>query len=267
MMIRGVPVPVRSLRRFISDYLRFELQALEPSPLQIEPFLHLLFFSCARDFLPLCLSLRSARRLEPKLIKTTMVYVDDKDPFSDEQRAELKSLAPNLSFGISKGFAWASMGTLETELNAFALVAKRAAPGDYIVKVDSDILFFSTRKMLLLARLNYEFIGDGHHEGYRYSQGGLYFIREDLARNLAFKRVETQVKAIVSKLGDMSEDMVVYNLVKDMRKRILLTNLMLFPREYEGVRSFSGIIGKLFIAIHFVKRKHEMGSYLRRFEQ
>ena len=264
MMILGVPVPLRSIHRFVADLLKVELWSRRQNPARIGPFLHLVFFSCARDFEPLCLAFRSIRRLRPQLVKSAIVYVDDKDPFDDEQRSLLQTRMPGLSFGESHGFAWASMGTLETELDAFAAVGQRAEPGDFVVKVDSDILFFSARKLALFPALSYDFIGDGHHEGYRYSQGGLYLIRADLARQLAYEKVETRLKAIVDRLGGTSEDLVVYNLVKELEKRILLTNLMLFPGEYERARLTGGILGKLFVAIHFVRRKHEMGHYLSR---
>lgn len=188
------------------------------------------------------------------------VVVDSKGPFNEEQQSELKEIVPNLQFLELGQIDWASIHTLKTELQAFAIAASRAKPIDFIAKVDSDILFFSSIKLEEVGVCAADFVGDGHYSNYEYAQGGLYLLRAPLAEKLQTVS-EQELAQTIAECRTHAEDQVVSALVRRRTKNIWLTRLMLFPNEFDKANLDGAWVRQEFSAIHLVHQKSDMPRY------
>jgi hypothetical protein len=209
------------------------------------------------------MSLKSLQSLHCDRIAMVYIVVDSKEPFGIEQQASLKEVVPNLQFLELGPVDWASLHTLKTEIQAFAIAASRAQPVDFIAKVDSDILFFSSTKLEEIGICRADFVGDGHTSGYRYAQGGLYLLRVPLAKQL--KTVtEQELEQTIAAYGTPAEDLVMTALVRRRTRNIWLTRLMLFPDEVAKANLNRRWVRQEFSAMHFVHRKSDMPTFASR---
>ncbi|CAN0601570.1 unnamed protein product, partial [Ectocarpus sp. 12 AP-2014] len=133
-----------------------------------ESKLHLVYFSYREDFEYLAISLRSLSRLSDVGIASLTIVEDVRLPFTDLMRSELTAIFPELNFSRLGKIDWASVDTLQTELTAFYEASLDAGPDDFIVKVDSDVLFLSSGLINLIRRSSFNFVGDGHYCDYQY---------------------------------------------------------------------------------------------------
>lgn len=209
----------------------------------------------------LTLSLKSLRLLRDDMVGMVFIVVDSKGPFNVEQQSELKSIVPNLQFLELGQIDWASIHTLKTELQAFGIAASQAQTIDFIAKVDSDILFFSSTKLEEVSVCAADFIGDGHYSKYNYAQGGLYLLRAPLAENLSASVTELELEQTIAQCRTHAEDQVVSALVRRRTNKIWLTRLMLFPNEFNRANLVGHWVCLEFSAIHFVHQKTEMPRY------
>lgn len=261
MIIFGCPIGIRHIARIAGDQVRRLAHRLRPNP---AARIHFVYFSCARDMALLTLSLTSLKFLSGDQVGNVYVVVDSKGPFSQEQKSELERIIPSLEFLELGQIDWASLYTLKTELKAFSIAARQAQPIDFIAKVDSDILFFSSLKLDEIRICAADFVGDGHYSNYKYAQGGLYLLRAPLAERLETV-TEPELEQAISECHTNAEDQVVSALVRQRTKSIWLTRLMLFPNEYDKANLNGRFVRREFSAIHFVHRKEDMPRYAGRF--
>lgn len=262
MFVLGCPIGLRHLPHIVKDqFLRLGHYRSQETPAQI----HLIYFSCARDFGLLTLSLKSLRSLALDNLGSVYIVVDSKSPFSTDQEAHLKRGMQKVEFLHLGPIDWASLDTLRTELKAFGIAASAAQPRDFLAKVDSDVLFFSNRKLLEISLCRSDFIGDGHYSRYQYAQGGIYFIRRDLARKLATSVTDHELHAKVRMVHTQAEDQVITALVRERTSSIWLTRVMLFPDEFRRTDFERGWVKDEFSALHFVHEKKAMQHYAERF--
>ena len=262
MFLFGCPIGIRHITRIAGDQVRRLGHRLFPNP---AARIHFVYFSCARDVALLTLSLKSLKFLHSDQVGTTYVVVDSKGPFSLEQKTKLTKIIPSLEFLELGQIDWASVVTLKTELQAFAIAARRAQPIDFIAKVDSDILFFSSLKLDEVSICAADFVGDGHYSNYEYAQGGLYLLRAPLAEMLEESVTEQELEHTIAQCRTHAEDQVVSALVRQRTRSVWLTRLMLFPNEYEDANLNGRFVRSEFSAIHFVHRKEDMPGYADRF--
>lgn len=260
MIIFGCPVGVRHLAHIACDQIRRIWHRFRPGP---AGKIHFVYFSCARDIELLRLSLKSLIELQTKQLGTVFVVGDSKGPFSLEQQSELKGIVPNLQFLELGQIDWASIHTLKTEFQAFAIAASQAQPIDFIAKVDSDILFFSNIKLEEVGVCTADFVGDGHYSNYEYAQGGLYLLRTPLAEQLQ-NVTEQELMQTITECQTHAEDQVVSALVRRRTPNIWLTRLMLFPNEFDKANLGGRWVRQEFSAIHFVHQKSDMPKYSAR---
>lgn len=255
MFLFGHPIGVRHLVHIASDQMRRLLKIRRAKrPGQI----HFVYFSCARDIALLKLSLSSLVKLKFSQLGAVYVVVDRKGQFNDLQKDELISICPVLHFLDLGNIDWASVETLSTELQAFDIVSAAADRDDFIAKVDSDILFFSAAKLKEVSFAVEDFVGDGHYSRYEYAQGGLYFVRASLARQLYSSTSDAHLKKTIKRCRTHAEDQIVSALINEQTKSIWLTRLMLFPNEYEKSNINAHWVRQEFSAIHFVHKKSDM---------
>ena len=225
--------------------------------------IHVIYFSYVNDIEMLKLSLASLMKLDEGILGNVNLVVDSKGPFSRAQEQELEEIVPSIKFHHLGRIDWASIDTLKTELKAFEIVSKTVSTDDYIAKVDSDILFYSSEKLKEILCSNALFVGDGHYSNYKYAQGGLYLMRRRLAEHISYTKQPELLEAI-NKCGSISEDRVISALVQKSTDKIWLTRLMLFPDEYSKANLSGYWVKKEFCSLHFVKNKKDMPEYAKR---
>lgn len=261
MIIFGCPFNLRYFAQIGRDRIRRIIHTFRPAP---AGKIHFIYFSYCKDFPLLALSIRSLSLLKSSSIGKIFIVVDLKGPFTSEQIIALQTVIPDVTFLSLGKIDWASIETLQTEISAFAIVASKAKPLDFIAKVDSDILFFDKTRLDEISVCREDFIGDGHYSEYKYAQGGLYFLRAPFASRLcATSNIDVLAEAI-QRCGTNAEDQVISELARDHTKKIWLLRIMLFPNEYERTNLSKLCVRNEFSAIHFVHRKSDMMIYARK---
>jgi len=263
MHVFGCPVGIRHVHHILRDQV---LRFLSIFSNRQRGGVHFVYFSCARDFELISYSLKSLRCLPSDLVKSVLIVMDAKAPFSSEQQAMLKQHCAVCRFENLGNIDWASLDTLKTEIRAFAVAAAEASENDWVAKIDSDVLFFGHQKIKEIATCAFDFVGDGHYSDYSYAQGGLYFLRTPLARSLTSSVSEQELLNTISDLGKNSEDRVMSSLVRRRTENRWLTRIMLFPDELKKADFSGSWLRKEFCCIHFVKGKEQMKDYAMKLE-
>ena len=163
---------------------------------------HLVYFSCGAHTAYLELSLRSLARLHSPRLGRVYVGEDPEDPIRPADRQRLEALGLSLEFDRWGKVTGYGETTVRSQLAAFGAVAAGAAAGDWIGKVDSDVLFIDDAIFGGLAHDAADLVG--HRERYgtmTYAQGGCYFVRAGSVARLGLASLEAAtVRAVMSDL-------------------------------------------------------------------
>ena len=260
MILFNIPIKVSHIPIIITDWLRNS--NMRQSSIHKDAKFSFVYFSYQPDFPYLSVSLKSlAAAVDPELIRNVVLFVDQKAPFSDEEREYMNKLCPKLIFETVTNFSWASTETTLAEIESFKKVTELTEKYDFIVKVDSDIVWFRNKKLPRLLRSKYQAVGDGHHLNYEYAQGGLYMIRQHIVKAVFDNITPEIIKRCEEQCGTAGEDMVLSTLLDNRKSPFYLTRLMLFPDEYRLVSGINRCIRWEFCAAHFVKDKDSMAKF------
>lgn len=261
MIICNIPIKAAQTLTIVSDWFRRYLTS--PSGTNSNAQVGLVYFSYEPDFEFLRLSILSATRfLDQQRIKSIHIFIDQKKPFTEIQENTLFELNNKIVFEPIFNFSWASTDTTEAELKAFSIVSNTLCDEDMIAKVDSDILFMPSQRLEEILCSDTDAVGDGHHVGYQYAQGGLYFIRNNVFKKAFNKIIREKIIAAENEVDNKGEDIVISQLLLNAGYPFYLSRFMLFPDEYSLIKHFSHLLQKEFFALHFVKDKQKMSSYL-----
>ncbi|WP_262793199.1 hypothetical protein [Catenovulum sp. 2E275] len=200
------------------------------------------------------------------LIADIYVFIDQKAPLTKEQENSLIQIYPNIKFYPVENFAWASIETTMTEVNSFLKVANESEPENYLVKVDSDILFLKGSKLARISISGLDTIGDYRHTEGQYYQGGLYFIKHKVIKQCFNHATADDFKQIAKQWkGNFAEDLAISQRLIDQGIKTNSTRLMLFPNEYQNLKHANKMVRWEFAALHFVKDKQNMQHYFDSF--
>jgi len=176
----------------------------------ISPLVHFLYFSCGAHVPYLRLSLQSLARVRGTYLGGVFIGMDPDDPISSADRASLEKLGLPVKFGEWGKVTGYGEVTVLSELAAFRDVAARVAEGDWIAKVDSDVLFLSDWIFHHVGQQDRDLIG--HKEQawgtFAYSQGGCYFLRAGFVSKLAAvgrDEVHTAADTLLHEFHDVAE--------------------------------------------------------------
>ncbi|AFS38151.1 hypothetical protein [Alteromonas macleodii] len=259
MLIFNVPIKASDSFRIVADWI--SNLVIKPVKKNANAKFHFVYFSYKPDFDYLNLSIQSlVNHIDSEKIGSVNLFVDQKAPFNTNQIDKLKKICPKLAIHRVYEFAWASTETTMAEITSFLKVCENAEEHDFIVKVDSDILFFRNKRLSRMLTSKYDAVGDGHHLQYKYAQGGLYMIRAAVIRDV-FNTIEKKhVKEVELHCGTKGEDRVISTLLAQAESPFYLTRLMLFPDEYKIMKKLPKLVRWEFCAKHFVKDKHNMSK-------
>lgn len=257
MFILNTPIPVKNILPTLSDWIKCLKLNRDELPLENRQ-LRFVYFSYNPDFNYLKLSIKSLINsgLSPYVGSVT-VFEDQSAPFEQSQRDELTALLDSVEVKPVDHIDWASKESTFNEISSFRQVLEDANHDDLLIKVDSDILFLPSKKLVGLLFSNIQACGDGHSEGYKFMQGGLYCMRANLAENIFKSITLDEVCAISDELKTDAEDRIITRIFARLSD-VTFTRLMLFPSEYQQMRKLSAFNLWDFQAAHFVKDKDMM---------
>lgn len=260
MIIKGIPIGFKCVHIAVFHWLRDIFYLKDKKSDQAK--LHFVYFSYKPDFSYLVLSIKSLIT-NVNHIGSVNVFIDQKAPFDNDEITELKNLSSLIKFHKITNFAWASPSSTLAEFNAFSIIANESNHGDYIVKVDSDILFFRSSKLNKIRQSGLDAVGDGHWDGYEFMQGGLYFIKTEVVekylRPITIDVLNTVIEEQLG--GNSGEDRCVSQILKNQGIDIYFTHLMLFPSEYQKLTYLNNFCRWDFAAMHFIRDKDRMIEY------
>lgn len=260
MIIFNTPFRVRHFAKTISDWIRTFY--IKENEINNNGKFIFVYFSYKPDYEYLILSLKSLlKSFDTKHIKSINIFIDQKSPFEEWQDEYIKSMDSKISLLEVNHFSWSSRESTIEELKCFYRVTKISNNEDMLVKVDSDILFFSSSKMNKILKSGILAAGDGHYENYKFAQGGLYLIRSVLIKNYLAKMDDKVLDEIIRENGSPAEDRAISKALEKNKTPFQFTRLMLFPSEYGKLRKLSRFNKFDFCAAHFVKDKENMSVF------
>lgn len=260
MILFNTPIRIKYLHRTFSDW--FNMLLLRENRDNRLAKLHFVYFSYSPDFNYLMLSLRSlVRNFDSSVIAAVNIFVDNKAPFNEEQIFHLSCVCNKIKFHSVTNFCWASKESTLAELRCFESVLNDMQYSDVLVKTDSDILFFSSYKMGKILKSGLGAAGDGHVEGYKFAQGGLYMLRKNVIEEYLSELTDQYINNIVDDIGSPAEDRVISKILENNRAAFFYTRLMLFPWEYNKLSKITRFNKFDFCAAHFVKDKDRMSYF------
>jgi len=266
MLISNVPIKASHIHIILFDWLKnlFMFSSLKHKNAKF----NFVYFSYQPDFEFLYLSIKSLVDTQGQNdLRNIYVFVDQKAPFNDNELNQLKTLSNVITFLPVYNFSWASTATTMAEISSFQQVMIHAEIDDFIVKVDSDIVFFKNSKLTRLLTSKHLVIGDGHHLDYKYAQGGLYMFRKHVGERILCDVDEKTIIACEKQCDNKGEDKVLSTLFSNGNFPFYLTRLMLFPDEYSQIRKLNRFLRWEFCCGHFVKDKDNMKTINKIFNE
>lgn len=220
--------------------------------------IHLVYFSCSKHFKYLSVSLRSLKNIDRKYLGNIYLYIDRTDPLRPEQLEEVAKLPFSVEVmetGPIKGWG---VDMVSMELGAYGEVSKRSGIGDYVAKVDSDVLFVSDEIFKYVVRSKMDLVGDGPYVNYAYAQGGMYFLSKLVAEKISSCEREDVEEFMLDELNTTAEDIAITALVRRYSSKVWLTRFLMFPEEMHNLGGVDGANPNRITAIHFVQEKEAM---------
>jgi hypothetical protein len=148
--------------------------------------IHFVYFTCARHWQYFNCSLRSLLRLRYTQLGGIYIYVDGDDYFNEGQIMTLRAFCAGIQIIKSRRITGWGENTVTNETRYFADVSAQIAPGSYIAKTDSDVIFRSDKVFSAVLGSSADLAGYAYdrHAPMVYTGGGCYFIKGPMAGHL-----------------------------------------------------------------------------------
>lgn len=191
-------------------------------------------FTCAKHFLFCRIALLSLRAWAP-MVKEVHVYMDKLDPFSSAQCKLLQSeVHIPLAFERTRyGMSWAGSRVILNELYAFRSLCKRMKMGEFLVKVDSDVICLSDSILKFAVDNNAPAAGTSVRRMHPfmdddYMQGGCYVISAAALDAMVKRRITRSAYVLLQKRGYLPEDQFISTLLRQCGVGIVYTDALYF---------------------------------------
>jgi hypothetical protein len=140
--------------------------------------IHIIYFACRAHFECLYASLVSLKCVRPSKLGAIRLHIDSGDPLTSEQTARLRALEMGIEVFNSRRVTGYGDDTIAAEIEAFEQIHHLTQPGDYVAKVDSDILFLTDWVFRRVPQTRADIVGQPEKvlEPFIYTQGGCYFL-------------------------------------------------------------------------------------------
>lgn len=250
-----LPIRVRQFPTFLRE--AFVKRALIRKDVPRRSF-QLCYFTCHSYYKYLYCSLHSLKTLGPDLRIRVLIFCDAKEMLSAAQCAAIEALHPGakvIPWGKSQGWGAEQIASI---WKAYELAAQECGDDDYVARVDSDVFLFSDWIFRAVEASRKDLVGDGHYVGFRYSQGGFYFLRGGAVRAVCRFLAANPLEAVLKKADINVEDIAAYHLIAETGQSSWLTFFMMFPDEYRRIAGFSAYQRWKFCCAHFVMKNKNL---------
>jgi len=261
-----VPITLRQLPRFFLQVLRREMLARKATSARAR--FKICYFSCRPHFRLLYCSLHSLYQLKG-LDFRVVVFNDNSQPLSHIQERALQALSPGITIiDWPRGAGWGAT-QIHSIWRAYRLAASDMLDEDVLVKIDSDVFFLNSRIFAAVRQSRAALVGDGHYVGFRYCQGGCYFLRASAIRKIGRMLDQSSLEQLLGTVEVMAEDLVAFRLAQKAGLGIWQTWFMMFPDELRNAGRFTRWIHSSdkrltnwqrwkFSCIHFVLKNKDL---------
>lgn len=200
---------------------------------------HLVFFTCQKHYRYLEASLASLAQFPLNKVGNIYVYIDRYNSLVPAQQKVLATSFPFTPILRSTPYrmSWGGPNVLVNELSAFREIQREVDPGDYVGKIDSDVLFISDNIFSEVLESQVDLLGqvENYHAPFVFMQGACYFLKVDFIAQLCRLRLSSVVREVLQKLasketisiGDCPEDAVLYQLAGYVTSSIRLIDFFL----------------------------------------
>lgn len=251
-----IPIRVKHLPRYLWEIaIRFITLKKNSNPVSFT----LCHFTCHSYYKYLYCSLHSLQKVRNGIPIRVLIFCDANEMFSQEQCEAIRTVFPDSKIiPWTKSQGWGSE-QIASIWKAYSLAASESGESDYVVRVDSDVFFFSNWIFQLVARSGKDLVGDGHYVDFKYCQGGLYFLRAGAINTIKRYFEENSMDEFLKKTKINVEDIAAYQFIKHTKQKSWLTFFMMFPDEYRIAGNLSTYQRFKFCCLHFVmKNKNKM---------
>lgn len=262
MIVLNTPIQPKFAHLALGSWLRDIFRKKNIFP---DAKFNVVYFSYRPDFEYLVYSIKSLlKNTDENDIRNIFIYIDQKDIFTKEQEATLSLLSKKISFRAIYNFEWGSPKSTLSELECYLTLSKEIAePNDFLIKVDSDIIFIKSNKLGKLLKSNLHAVGDSHFLGYKFIQGGMYMIRLGEIIKQFSSVTLNDIEKIAKDIRSVGEDKVISTIFKRNGTEFNISRLMLFPDEYKRIKKRTLLTRWEFCAMHFHHDKENMAKYFR----
>ncbi|MEI6333973.1 MAG: hypothetical protein WCS87_05395 [Methylococcaceae bacterium] len=251
-----IPIRLKQLPKYLGGIvIRFITLKKDANPISFT----LCHFTCHSYYKYLYCSLHSLQKVSSGIPIRVLIFCDANEMFSPEQCEAIK-----IAFPDSKVIPWKkSQGWGSEQIasiwKAYSLAASESRENDYVVRIDSDVFFFSDWIFQIVARSRKDLVGDGHYVNFKYSQGGFYFLRAGAINKIKRYFEENSMDEFLTKTKINVEDIAAYQFIEQTGQKSWLTFFMMFPDEYRIAGHLSAYQKFKFCCLHFVmKNKNKM---------
>ncbi|HEY7055924.1 MAG TPA: hypothetical protein VH458_05335 [Vicinamibacterales bacterium] len=216
------------------------------------PCAYPVYFTCAADFLSLRLSILSLGQFAGRAVRRISVYQDCMHPLTDGERSELAACSsyPIAYRTTPAPMTWGGITLLHNELRAFLEMSRELGPDDFIVKVDSDVLFTADWLFPKLLRVGADLIGQPVSSLATHTvhdvpdvQGGCYWLRAGAVFQLRSASLFAAARAVVKRsrydLWAVPEDRTISQWAHDAKLNVHLEDYYLLDVARLRGRPFS----------------------------
>lgn len=268
MILFNWPFSARYPHKTALGWIKLKYYKIMRKPRDHTGKLNFIYFSYSPDYEYLTLSIRTLLKYTPQeYLGKIFVAEDQKAPFNEEQKQKIFYLYNDIEITPIFNFSWGSIKSTFAEIELFKNISKTLkSKDDLIIKIDSDILVFETKKLIDLCNTNLPAIGDGHYLQFKHAQGGLYALRKSTIENILGDITIKDVERASAETGSVAEDVCISHILKSNNTPFFHTRLMLFPDEYKKINTLNWLVKREFNAIHCHKDKENMALIAKNFD-
>jgi hypothetical protein len=181
-----------------------------------------------------------------------LIFCDANEMLSQAQCEAIQALIPGLvriiPWDKSQGLGAVQIAAI---WKAYQLAAGDCDRDDFVVRVDSDVFFFSDWVFRIAARSRMDVVGDGHYVGFKFPQGGLYFIRAAAVNAICRHLEQNPVAKMLEGTNINADDVALSHFARTIGLKTWLTFFMMFPDEYQKCRYLTSYQRWKFSCLHF----------------
>jgi len=159
-------------------------------------YIHAAYFTCSDHFNELLVAVKSLVGVHEGMVKSIYAYCSKTDPFTPEQKQKLENLGVMCRETVHT-MSWGGEYTVLNLLSGFKEISEAIDPDDYIMNIDSDTIFLSSKVLKDAVSSTEDFLGEKtinvyinpynpseKSKPFVYLHGSCFFVKGSLAKKM-----------------------------------------------------------------------------------